>query len=163
MSRAGGASAQFLTIEEHEATMMKRLHAFIPSPRAAKRLVNVYRLFRAMVPDEDYGEFMQQDYQVVLLLLAMLTGYHGPTTEILRHLVSNPTDEDWWTFVDGFRTRVASPDDTLKARSEAGSWVELMDNLRAIREGFPTIGTASRFARHAPMVGRFSFQPGRVR
>ena len=80
---------------------MKKLFPFVPSPRAAKRLVNVYRLLRATVGRDEWSTFLgaggDGDFRAVLLLLALLTGYPSEGTDILprpgrgparRHLVA---------------------------------------------------------------------------
>ncbi|MET0855601.1 MAG: P-loop NTPase fold protein [Telluria sp.] len=66
-----------LVLQPWESRFAATLHAFIPTPRAAKRLSNVYRILKARVPSlrlhlfegsaEAPGEF-----QVPLLLLAVL-------------------------------------------------------------------------------------------
>jgi hypothetical protein len=45
-------------IQEWERETMKKVHALIPSPRAAKRFVNVYRLLRAQVAHERREAFI---------------------------------------------------------------------------------------------------------
>ena len=43
-----------LQIPEHERRFIQSLYALIPTPRAAKRLVNVYRLLRATLEEKDW-------------------------------------------------------------------------------------------------------------
>ncbi|MDQ1708527.1 MAG: hypothetical protein QOJ88_1738 [Pyrinomonadaceae bacterium] len=102
-----------LQIKSWERTYMKQLHQLIPSPRATKRFINVYRLMRAavdiderLVLDEFTGDETQGSYRPVLLLLAILTGYPDQATEILRDLIKNEHPETWWEFVDNTRKRV---------------------------------------------------------
>jgi hypothetical protein len=83
-----------LKISAAEQELMKKLFPFVPSPRAAKRMVNVYRLLRATVGRDDWRRFLgaggDGDFRAVLLLLALLTGYPSEGTDILRDLVEAP-------------------------------------------------------------------------
>ena len=94
---------------------MKELYPLIPSPRASKRFVNVYRLLRASVEPNREHEFIGDEkwggHRPVLLLLAILSGYPNEATEILQALVKQEHDETWWEFVRGFekRTKPTSP------------------------------------------------------
>jgi KAP family P-loop domain len=70
-----------LVIQSWEATYATTLYALIPSPRAAKRLVNVYRILKARVPLSDLPRFEGSEgfpgtFQVPMLLLAVVI--HSP-------------------------------------------------------------------------------------
>ncbi|HEY7027316.1 MAG TPA: P-loop NTPase fold protein [Gemmatimonadales bacterium] len=103
-----------LRLEDWERTHMKRLYVLLPSPRATKRYVNVYRLLRATVRGADRDRLINpnlEDHRLVLLLLAMLTGYPAQTTEIIRQLVeglepSAAAKLDWWKFIDNIEKQV---------------------------------------------------------
>ena len=103
---------EHLQIEYWERNFMKELHQLIPSPRATKRFINIYRLIRATVDlderlalEEFIGNEKQGKYRAALLLLAILTGYPDQATEILRELVENKHTETWWQFIDSFKGR----------------------------------------------------------
>ncbi|MGQ3054121.1 MAG: P-loop NTPase fold protein [Roseateles sp.] len=64
-----------LTIQAWETEYAKRLHAFIPSPRAAKRFSNVYRIMKATVPANELARFegsanFPGEFRVAMILLA---------------------------------------------------------------------------------------------
>jgi hypothetical protein len=66
-----------LAVRPWEVRFAQSLHAFIPSPRAAKRLSNTYRLLKARLPLGQLGSFEGSDtlpgeFQVPMLLLAVL-------------------------------------------------------------------------------------------
>ncbi len=70
-----------LVIQTWEAAYATTLYALIPSPRAAKRLVNVYRILKARVPLSDLPRFEGSEgfpgaFQVPMLLLAVVI--HSP-------------------------------------------------------------------------------------
>jgi hypothetical protein len=113
----GGAGAEsidrhpdHLRIEEWERSFMKELHELIPSPRAGKRFINIYRLLRASVEEHERTAFIgdagRGDYQSALLLLAILTGYPAEATELLRVLIEEQPTELWWDFIDSLKERV---------------------------------------------------------
>jgi hypothetical protein len=93
----------FLDLTEMERTFMHRMHRLIPTPRAAKRYVNVYRLLRASLPDSK-RTVLEDDAQggcrSVLLMLAIMTGFPQEGTVILRELVEREPDGSWWEFIE---------------------------------------------------------------
>jgi|CZKJ01.1.fsa_nt_gi hypothetical protein len=89
---------------------MKELHEFIPSPRAGKRFINIYRLLRASVEEAELEAFAGNEqegvYQVAMLLLAILTGFPNEATELLRVLLDEQPRDSWWEFVSSLKIRV---------------------------------------------------------
>ena len=143
---------------------MKHLHTLIPSPRAAKRFVNIYRLLRASAPrqrlealvgDEEHG-----DYCAVQLLLAIQTGYPDQAAEILRRLIEEPPNVPWWTFLGSFDQRLAQPagSDPLGAET----WGDLFERLDPLRKEITAHEPCRAFVEWAPDVARYSFQSGRA-
>ena len=108
-------TTQHLDLLDHEQAFMKRLHELIPSPRAAKRFVNVYRLLKAKaeLDDETFAQLVRPpetgDYRAVLLLLAILIGHPAEATEILSTLAEERPTGDWWPFLEQFRSRTIAP------------------------------------------------------
>ena len=93
----------FLDLTEMERRFMHRMHRLIPTPRAAKRYVNVYRLLRASLPDSKrtaLEDDVQGGCRSVLLMLAILTGFPQEGTVILRELVEREPDGNWWEFIE---------------------------------------------------------------
>ncbi len=112
-----------LLINTWEQDFMKQLHELIPSPRATKRFINIYRLIRASVDLDDKvrledftGAEGEGKYRPVLLLLAILTGYPDQATEILRDLLEKEHKETWWEFVDSFQERAQKSFSSTNAR-----------------------------------------------
>ncbi|MDJ0846153.1 P-loop NTPase fold protein [Crocosphaera sp.] len=81
-----------LEITQKEKDFLKKLHPLITTPRLTKRLVNVYRLIKAGVPDLDdqqYRDTFENELQArysVLLLLAILFGRSILAKDIFRRL-----------------------------------------------------------------------------
>jgi hypothetical protein len=158
--------SRFLQIETWEQSAMATLYPLIPSPRAAKRFVNVYRLLRATLTAEEFDDFVREEggnYRVVLLLHAVITGHPVAATEVVRQLVESTGDQQWWEFVKGFRSRSVVPAGaSATARMEGERWRALADDLDRVQGAFADVGSITRFRRWAPRVARYSFQSGRV-
>lgn len=98
-----------------ELNFLESMAPLVSSPRAAKRMVNLYRLVRARLSGAELNSFLAFDnpdapYRAVLVLLAALVGHPGaapalfraiesvPGTEllpnVLRHLEDEPTLRD---------------------------------------------------------------------
>lgn len=103
---------EHLVIEEWEREFMKRLYRFIPSPRSAKRFVNIYRILRAWVKDHEVEAFKGDKngggHRAALLLLAMLIGHPDEATEILGRLLDVDEDTNWWGFIETIKQEFAS-------------------------------------------------------
>lgn len=135
-----------------EIAYMKALYPLMPSPRGAKRFVNLYRLFRALLDDYRYASYTsatEAQYEAALLLLAMLIGFPEETTDVLASLVSTKPSGGWWNFV-------------MKCVNSSGP---LATKLTLIRENVKR-PAESRSCEHfilwAPEIARYSFHSGRV-
>ena len=95
-----------LELDDRERVFMAKLYELIPTPRAAKRFVNVYRLIRASITDPyELMWFLQaREFAAVQVLLAIVTGAPAESSEILRELLARPADgawnTNWWDLVD---------------------------------------------------------------
>lgn len=182
---------EHLKIPEKECLFMKRLHEFIPTPRSGKRFINIYRLLRASVTENEQAAFVGDPQggtcQIAMLLLGILTGYPEQATEILRKLIEGKPQGNWWDFVDEMKKDLlvkAVPgsdakqkkmadvqkekDRATEANSQDGgsgadeaAWLELFSRLDRIRKDF-TDRPVEQFQKWAPRVARYSFQSGRV-
>jgi hypothetical protein len=162
-----------LRIEEWERKFMKQLSGLIPSPRAAKRFVNIYQILRTLVDEHEHRAFVgdktQGQYQAVLLLLAILTGYPTQATQILSDLQEQEHPESWWNFIDNYELQLKDTNsengnnqaaDNL-SEAEAESWLELLDKLKQIRTSIPD-RPCKDFSKWVPEVARYSFRSGRI-
>ena len=165
------SNPEHLRIEDWERECMKQLFWLIPSPRAAKRFVNIYRLLRATVPEEQRDSFVgdatQGTYRVALVLLAILTGYPSEAADILRDLLTLKEERTWWQFIDGFETRVFSTSKAPRngsgqSEAETENLRQLFRNLKQVRSVIPDNQSCADFIDWAPKVARYSFQSGRV-
>lgn len=170
---------QHMAIEEWERDCMKLLHAFIPSPRAAKRFVNIYRLLRSSVEphqrEQFIGDHEQGGHRAALLLLAIQTGYPDEAIAILQKVMdANPGDR-WWELVESFKPLCTDPGaeelendpDSGRARKlSAERWRTMFARINTLQKLDPPYVDAeiecSDFIDWAPAVARYSFQSGRI-
>jgi hypothetical protein len=81
-----------LTLQANEIDFMARLGRLTPTPRAAKRLVNLYRLVRISIDREGLPGFIGTpqnpgSHQVVQILLAVLVGSPRHSTAIFESIL----------------------------------------------------------------------------
>lgn len=166
-----------LDLRKEERNFMKLLHPLIPTPRAAKRFVNVYRLFRALNEEDKAfrGSKERAEHRAVLVLLAILTGHPTQGTEFLRDLLDGKAKErSWWKFVDGYRSRAEPKPGGAASQAEAEPWRQFFEKIDDVRKDLSSainqreIGcqdfdeSCDAFVKWAGQVSRFSFQSARV-
>lgn len=111
---------QSLFLEDFEEVFLKKFHAFVSTPRLAKRFVNLYRLLRTRASQEDFESFAtgatSGTYRQALILLAIHIGYprvggrilyllcnsstSGSLREFLGDLAAKPAPDMQWTQSD---------------------------------------------------------------
>jgi hypothetical protein len=153
-------------IQPWEAAAMKKVYSLIPSPRAAKRFVNVYRLLRVQVPtarrDRFIGDAGGGEHRAAILLLGILVGYPNQATELMEQLLARKNGDSWWEFIDSFSSR------------DDDEWHQLLDKLRDIRRPkvvpsaapeapiIPDGSSCQNFRTWTPHVARYAFQSARL-
>jgi hypothetical protein len=154
--------SESLRLENWERECMKKLDELIPSPRAAKRFVNVYRLLRSTVANDQRSGFIGGAdsglHRPVMLLLAILTGYPAEATEILRAIIEGRATTTFWTLIDAFEKHFKG----LATAEDAGRWHELFGRLRRLRPLVPENQQCAELVKYARQVARYSFQSGRI-
>jgi hypothetical protein len=154
---------QHLEVKDWERSFMKKLFNLMPSPRAAKRFVNIYRLIRAGVDTDRFEAFVGDgktgEYRTVLILLGLVTGYPVQASAILNDLTKQRPSVRWWDFVSGYPVDPRpGEDDAL----EPERWRQLLSLLETLRPLIPEEQSCSDFIQWAPLVARYSFQSGRL-
>lgn len=143
-----------LIIKDWEAKFALKLYPLIPSPRAAKRFSNVYRILKARVRREDLANFKGTeeapgDFQVPMLLLALLIGAPAESTKVFPRLLQvAATGEDVLkVFQDGQSVGL-----------EAATATALDKKLEPITSDSTFPNTPEIFHEWIPRVSRFSFE-----
>lgn len=165
------ANPEHLKIESWERAFMKQFHRLMPSPRAAKRFVNIYRLLRASVPTERRAEFLGTaeqpgDHRAVLALLAAVVGYPREASELLQALVEADRYQEWAAFLRSVRGRAATLGTPEGGDGDAGfsaeRWDELIAELERLASSLAPNAAAATFIDWAERVARYSFYSGRL-
>lgn len=148
-----------LAIKSWEAAFAARLFALIPTPRGVKRFTNVYRILKAPVSRvrlrtfEGTTEWLGE-FQLPMLLLAMLIGSPSESVKVFPHL---------WIEASSGRSA------TEVLRNLAGLLGKSTKELGVLQEkirpivgdaAFPT--SADLIREWLPRVSRFSFDVGRA-
>lgn len=137
-----------LAVSQAELTFLATLAPLVSSPRAAKRLVNLYRLLRARFSGTELDEFLapgirEAPHRAVLVLLAVLVG-HSDTAPLLFSAIAN-----------------AEPEETLQALlNRFGGDPALSGKLAGLGTGDSELvppALVGSYQRWVPLVSRFSF------
>jgi WD40 repeat protein len=141
---------QGLQVSPAEAEFLARLAGLLPTPRAAKRLVNLYRLTRIGIPTSELGEFVgDQDggpYQSVQVLLAILVGYPELAARLFREVMSGR---------HGASDLIAVLEEAADSGDrEAGAVADVVASLRAAA---PQALSPDLARQWCPRLARFSF------
>ena len=141
-----------LQVSQPEAEFLTLLGPLLPTPRAAKKLVNLYRLVRIGIADSGLAAFAGSEaggqYQVVQILLAVLVGSPAAAQRIFRELMAATSDSDILT-VFAKAGAAGLPESHLCARISA--------ELVRISEDTSLMTATSEYQRWCPTLARYSF------
>jgi membrane protein required for beta-lactamase induction len=82
--------AEGLRVTADEREFLGHLTPLLTTPRAIKKLTNLYRLLRLSVPRDQLPDFLDGPYQAAALLLAALAGAPSDTHALLSALTTAP-------------------------------------------------------------------------
>ena len=135
-----------LSLRHHEADFLAQLGALLPTPRAAKKLVNLYRLLRIGVPNGDLGTFAgpgeSAPYRAAALLLAVLVGAPAVAERLLSAIHDAGPD-------DKLMSVLTSLDPQAPAR--------LTSTVERLSEDPGLPADIAAYQRWAPELARYSF------
>lgn len=169
----GDLTPEILKVEAVEREFIQHLAAMIPTPRAVKRFVNVYRFIRAKLPVQDLPGFVgttekSGEFQVVMVLLAMLTGFPRQSPYVFRKIIHAEKTASWRNTISGLRPqqRTGINDNTYYnsllpnlSKAEAIEWKRLYLAFSTLENIPDEMGSYALWARE---VARFSFRVGKV-
>ncbi|MGV9855651.1 P-loop NTPase fold protein [Streptomyces sp. NPDC003442] len=143
-----GGPAQ-LQLQPHEITFMTHVGSLTQTPRATKKLVNLYRLVRIGVLPADLPRFegnaqIPGEHQVVQILLALLVGSPRQCEKVFRAiLVASPT------------TKITEVLRGLPSDVPVGN--EMAQLIERLSVGAPVVMDAAVYQQWCPELARFSF------
>jgi sugar lactone lactonase YvrE len=138
-----------LTLQAIEVDFMERLGGLTPTPRAAKKLVNLYRLVRISIDRHDLAAFVGTpqtagSHQIVQLLLAVLVGSPRHSNAIFEAILNADPASD---ITEVLRTAPL-------ANTSAPALADLIDKLSTTGR---VITATARFQPWCARLARFSF------
>ncbi|MBX3155285.1 MAG: hypothetical protein KF773_04740 [Deltaproteobacteria bacterium] len=154
--RASAAEAPRVRIEPAEQALIEQVVSLLPTPRVAKRLVNVYRLIKAGMNAAEREAFAREDRPTsCLVMLAILFGRPGVAGEILRSIQERtpPFDQGDAALADAVRTRASRTADPAHVAAE---WKRISANLDALNLKL----TIAACAREPLVIARYSLVTG---
>jgi hypothetical protein len=141
-----------LRLRADELRSIQRLRPLLETPRAVKRFVNLYRLVRAAIADNELDDFIGADgagpYQAVLVLLAVLVS----APEACRTLAAALREPNREGSIATLVQELASAEQSSQARDV---WTRLLD---VMRDGDPLHDSLSTYRGWAGTIARFSFE-----
>ncbi|MGA2814507.1 MAG: P-loop NTPase fold protein, partial [Candidatus Acidiferrum sp.] len=143
-----------LVIRDWERDFAARMFPFVPSPRAAKRFTNIYRILKAPLASGELREFegtkeSPGDFQAAMLLLAVSTGLPYQTAELFRAILA----EGKKLGADG---------------RPSGTWKDIFERFivepekRSVLAQLKLTDRIDPFFKWAPRVGRFTFEAAKA-
>lgn len=165
-----------LDFESWETDFIPQLTAMLPTPRAVKRFINIYRLIRARIPPLDLPEFVSErqgpcEYQVVMVLLAMLTGFPRQASHVFGKVLSLQKGSPWSDVVDALEPKELQGTGAQRfsngvvpsmGAAEAADWRRLFTALSTLQPEAPLPSMLEPYKRWARRVARFSFRAGKI-
>lgn len=147
-----------LQVSQAEVEFMARLGELLPTPRAAKRLVNLYRLVRIGVRGAELAEFVGDEaggpYQAVQVLLAMLVGHPEFAREVFREILGGASEGDG---AGGHADLAALVEEAGGTADKPHSFGIIYGFLLKVRDEAPAAVSIAECRRWCPHLARFSF------
>jgi WD40 repeat protein len=141
VARTVDLSPPGLQLRAPEREFLARLTPLLSTPRAVKKLVNLYRLLRLGVPEGQLNEFVGTEeggpFQAAALLLAALVGEPHKARKLLSVLASSTADRD--------------------IVEEVGASA-LSELITEIRKEIPVHGDTATYRKWATTVARYGFE-----
>ncbi len=173
-----GVVAEQLDLTSYELKFLGLLASVVRTPRAAKRMINIYRMLRATRDLGPASQFLGRDgageYQAVAQLVGVLTatphllgpicGWAGAGSLAANALLSRGPDESWTAFVDaldphendlGRWTNAVSVDISA---GDLDDWRSVVRALQAMRARITLPDRLEPYQLWAPRISRFAFE-----
>ncbi|MCK9878517.1 P-loop NTPase fold protein, partial [Frankia sp. Ag45/Mut15] len=137
-----------LALTDDERRVIPLIGPLLPTPRAGKKLINLYRLVRIGVPEDDLAAFTAGPYQAVLLLLAVIVGQPALAAPLLGALATSTGDGD---IVDFLTAAPCGP----ALQPACATVARTVENIRGAGTAFH--GTLVMYRYWGPRLARHSF------
>jgi hypothetical protein len=136
------ATAERLRVTEGEREFLGRLAPLLATPRAVKKLTNLYRMLRLSIPQRELPGFLEGSHQAAALMLTALVAAPTDVRVVLSALRDAPDGE----IVD-----------VLKAiDNELGPRLAAL--VLELRKATPVLTDVAEYRRWASEIARFGFE-----
>jgi len=157
-----------LELSEDEKKFLEVLNLLFRTPRAVKRFVNTYRIFRVRAPGSDTDVFKGTEanlgeYRCAMVLLAILTGFPALANKAIRIIFRQHKEASWNDIVEAFKgsevQRYDFATDELAPTMHEGrtEWIRLCAALEDLGKDDALPFNAGTFRSWTPWVARYSF------
>ena len=151
---------ELLRIWSGELEFIQRLGALVPTPRAANRLANTYRLIRVRQDGPGLARFVTGsgeagEYQVALVLLTVVVGFGEIADDVLRRLLDGK-HRSFWPFVASLTPPAGA------TQQEAAAYTRLRAGLETLKQETDLPTEITVYRDWVPRVARYSFQTARL-
>jgi len=159
----GGATAvelppPALQVSPVEVEFMTRLGGLLPTPRAVKRLVNVYRLVRIGIRGLDLAGFVGDDeggpFQAVQVLLAILVGHPEFAREMFLLILADASGQSG---EEHYKDLAAVVERAGSMAGDVPSFRIIHSFLSQIKDEAPRAVSMAECRRWCPQLARYSF------
>jgi hypothetical protein len=168
---SGPAEARtFLDLTEPEVELLGALAPLVGTPRAAKRMLNIYRMLRVTRDLGPASRFLAEDHQAVCQLVSLLTGAPAVFSRVVSGdpaaprpgLLDRSDDDSWSDFVDDLVPRLDDGRWTNGVCREIEppsleEWTAATTALTSIRPALRLPDRLAPYKLWAPRISRFSF------
>jgi hypothetical protein len=161
-----------LDLTQDEVQFAMRLGALIDTPRAAKRMINCYRMLRSTRYTGAASVFLGEagaagEHQAVLQLLALMSGFPTLFDDVARALEQADDEGTWSDFVKamapqsltrrGSRRAAAANAIVGETGAAAPQWARVHAALEEILPSVTLVDSVRPYKKWSPVVARFSF------
>jgi hypothetical protein len=143
-------AARPLVLTPPEVNAMRRLSAFLETPRAAKRLINVYRLLKCITGPEATVSLQSGEDFTVLLQLALLCGLPEEARQVFEQLQYSAR-ESLWEAVEDLKKSAAPP----VGGGPSAPIAQALDAMLSLKSTGEV--TTRSWKYWAPLTARFAF------
>jgi hypothetical protein len=159
-TRSRERTLELLRIWPKELEYLEGLGGLVPTPRAATRLANTYRLIRVNQDGPNLSRFVSQEgaegeYRAALVLLTVVVGFSEIADNVFRSILES-TESTFQPFVTGL---LCPPDVTPH---EADAYDRLKLALEHLLRSQSIPEDLAVYRRWVPQVARYSFETARI-
>jgi hypothetical protein len=159
--------ADKLKIQERD--MLDCMEPLLKTPRLLKRLLNIYRIIRNVVPAEEFDDFIANDYKLAILLLTISVGFPKTGCLLLSELLYIKEeflkDHDIVDIIKSINhTKKTEPvGKEIEAEKEelVSALSEIMNSSEGKKNGIDKnmlLNNYHKLKKYAPEIQRFSYQ-----